>query len=198
MTPPSFRPIETRIAVSDPKDLQALGGLLASMVAAWAVLGAYALHASMPFNAIELPREHKAALVEVLPEGWRFFTRNPQEEQLQPLVLRGGAWTSASIQPASSARNLFGIDRAGRAQSVELALLLETVPGSSWADCTDTPVSCLPPPEAAVPIVNHSAGRTLCGEIAIVAQRPVPWAWAASTSPDLQMPARVVRLEVQC
>jgi antimicrobial peptide system SdpA family protein len=180
----------------EARELRCLGGLLVSMLAVWATLGAYGVHASLRFNPITLPYEHKATLMELLPEGWRFFTRNPQEEQVQPFVRRDGAWISASTQPNSRARNLFGLDRSGRAQSVELALILEALPREAWVDCTGAPSECLGPVPVALVFANPVAERSICGDVALIAQRPVPWAWAAS--PDIDMPSRVARLEVTC
>jgi antimicrobial peptide system SdpA family protein len=178
--------------------LRGLGAHLLGMFGAWIALAAYAIHASMPFNPITLPfeAEHKTALIEVLPEGWRFFTRNPQEEQVIPLVLIDGTWRPASA-PSSSARNLFGLNRAGRAQSVELGLLLEQMqPKDRWAPCDGSPAECLSRAPVATHLANPSRAPTMCGDMGFVAQRPVPWAWSANR--NLEMPAKVVRVAVKC
>ena len=38
---------------------------------------------------------------------------------------------------------------------------------------------------------------TLCGEVVISEQKPVPWAWSKLEKP-FSMPAKVLRMEVKC
>ncbi|HEY8088868.1 MAG TPA: SdpA family antimicrobial peptide system protein [Polyangiaceae bacterium] len=174
-----------------------LGALVLALGGSFAVLGAYAVHASIEVNPISLPGEDRGTMTSVLPEGWKFFTRNPQEPQIRPYVLEGGAWVTASLLPNSRARNLLGIDRSGRAQSVELGLLSESIPSSAWIACDEAPLVCLDRAPVAATIHNDFPNASVCGAVGLVSQPPVPWAWARS-SDHLDMPSRVVRVEVPC
>jgi antimicrobial peptide system SdpA family protein len=177
--------------------LRGLGALIVGTGGAFAALGAYAVHGSLQSNAVTLPFEDKATLTTVTPEGWKFFTRNPQEAQVTPYSLRGVAWVPATYLPNSRPRNWLGIDRSGRAQSIEVGLLSEHIPAEAWTSCDDAPLSCLDGAPVAASFDNEFPEPTLCGVVGLVAQKPVPWAWARSAS-HLDMPSRVVRVEIRC
>jgi antimicrobial peptide system SdpA family protein len=176
---------------------RALGALVIALGGSFGLVGAYAVHASIEVNPISLPGEDKETMTSVLPEGWKFFTRNPQEPQIRPYVLQDGAWATASLLPNSRARNLLGIDRSGRAQSVELGLLSESIPSSAWIACDEAPLVCLGRAPVAATIRNDFPNPSVCGAIGLVSQPPVPWAWARSRD-HLDMPSRIVRVEVPC
>lgn len=175
---------------------QGIGTFFVSLTGGWTVAAFLVVHASLPINPIRLAGvpEHEIAMV--APEGWKFFTRNPQEEQTLPLRHAGGTWTSASENPNSRADNLFGLDRTGRAQGFELAALVGHVAKGDWTPCDAPVAACL---DKAEPhrIQTRFPGATLCGDIGLVARPPLPWAWARSTTSP-QMPTRVVRVEVSC
>jgi len=175
---------------------QGIGTYFVALTGAWTAVGLLVVHASLPVNPIQLPGvpEHEIALV--APEGWKFFTRNPQEDQTLPFRRSNGEWISASENPNSRADNLFGIDRAGRAQGFELSALLARIGEKAWTPCDGPYSACLKQAESR-PVHMTFRGATLCGEIGIVARPPIPWAWSRS-SVQPQMPARVVRVEVTC
>jgi antimicrobial peptide system SdpA family protein len=170
---------------------------LIASVAAWAGIAAAAIHASLPLNPIELSPERELVLRELLPEGWKFFTRNPQEAQILPFALTDGAWTSASLTPNARPVNLFGLDRAGRSQGIELGTLLEQLDAGAWAECEGSPLTCLGNVPVTASLKNPFPRPSLCGELGFVSQKPVPWAWAR-LGEHVEMPARVVRVVVQC
>jgi antimicrobial peptide system SdpA family protein len=172
-----------------------LFGLALGLV--WLAVCAYALHGALPYNPITLPFEARAHTQFWLPEGWAFFTRDPRSDLM--LLFRKGSegWVSASRGPNSALVNTFGLNRAARAQSVEAGLLLNSFPDSVFKDCRDAVVACFERVAVAGSLKNTSPYPTLCGDVAIAMQRPVPWAWVASGHP-VTMPSHVVRLDVAC
>ena len=50
-----------------------------------ALLVTYALHGSMPTNPVNLPMEERIHTSLWAPEGWKFFTRDPQEERARQI-----------------------------------------------------------------------------------------------------------------
>ncbi|MGZ3460026.1 MAG: SdpA family antimicrobial peptide system protein [Archangium sp.] len=175
-----------------------VGAFMAALLSAVAVLVAYAFHASLPYNALQLPLEKELQVRVILPEGWKFFTREPQEEHhLVFARAQDGTWSRAERGTNASPMNLFGIDREGRAQGVEVGLLLDRVAKSAWQPCTESPAICLEKASLAGRIRNLTPEPTLCGVIGIAMQKPLPWAWNKSAG-HLQMPSRVVKLEVTC
>lgn len=169
------------------------------LLVGWSAAGLYAVHGQMPRNVIELPFESKLRplLPFLTPEGWAFFTRSAREPKL--LTYRraeGGRWLSADLGPHSLPSNLFGLDRKSRAQGVEIALLLGNIHKDGVVDCRDVITACLEPLPA-LPIRNTSPAPSLCGDVGIAQQEPLPWAWSAAAA-ETTMPSRVVRLSITC
>lgn len=189
-------PDANQAAPNDALRARLRGAAFLAVMAAFGAVGTYAAHGSMPANPFPLPGEESLQMRVWAPEGWRFFTRPPQEEE--PSVFSRGAsggWTNASLGANAEPRNAFGMDRRGRAQGVEIGLLMSEIPKSAWVDCEIAPSACI---DRGMPVVvkNISPVPSLCGHVAVALQKPVPWAW--SRSGRAMMPSRVARLEVQC
>ncbi|MSR07332.1 MAG: SdpA family antimicrobial peptide system protein [Gemmatimonadetes bacterium] len=164
----------------------------------WVVVAAYSLQAVLPHNPIRLPLEREIEARRWLPEGWAFFTRSPREADVSFYALRDGDWVSLVRSPHGRPSNMFGFNRASRAQYVDAALIMTTIPADAWTGCRGTPAACLDRAKRAPKDFVSKAGHpTLCGEIGLVRQQPVPWAWAAGGKP-VAMPFSVVRIAVQC
>jgi antimicrobial peptide system SdpA family protein len=172
--------------------------LAIALIASIAVV--YVFHGGMKKNALRLPFERGVNAVLWAPEGWRFFTRDAREERTSMYVRRSDGWQSAALSPNARAENAFGLDRRGRAQGVELGLLTEGIPATAWQRCEGSdPLACLERAEAPgrVRLRNVSPYPSLCGEVGLVSQKPIPWAWA-SQGLHPTMPIAIVRLEVSC
>lgn len=181
-----------------------LGLLALGLLLGWSTVAAYALHAALPYNPIKLPFEDHFDIRLLLPEGWAFFTRDPRDPRMLPYQ-RGadGQWTRASRTPNFQPHNLFGIDRGGRAQGVEMGLLMEQTRQVDRIDCEVEPTLCLERAPVGEKIRNRSPNPTLCGEVGFVFQRAVPYAWSRTNrekSPEKKiiMPSKVLRLEIEC
>jgi antimicrobial peptide system SdpA family protein len=177
--------------------LQILGTAALGLLIAAACLAAYAIHGSLPHNPIDLPFEEQLSTRAWAPEGWKFFTRNPREERPVLFVQRSGRWRRAETGPASRPRYLFGLDRAGRVQGLELGLIFEQIPRGAWRECDENPLACISSSAAAIPITNRSPKPTLCGSAGLALQKPIPWSWLELPRPVV-MPSRIVRLEIRC
>jgi antimicrobial peptide system SdpA family protein len=133
-----------------------------------------------------------------LPEGWAFFTRNPREDRY--IVYRlatGGSWIDTNLGPHNRPRNAFGLNRKSRAQGVEIGLLLVSIHDDEWLACRKSPAICLATTPVSKDFKDISPIPTLCGEIGVVMQPPVPWAWSSLPRP-VTMPSKVVRVRVHC
>ena len=184
------------MSTPDRQTLRRLGALAVALAAVAASLVAVTVHGSMPYNAMSIPGERELQTMAWAPESWRFFTRDPQEENLLPYVLEGDGFRLAT--PARGTTTYaFGIDRAGRTHGMEVAMLIEGFPKSSFHACDDAPAECLARTTRIIRTKNRNPSPTLCGSVGVVLQKPVPWAWARSGK-DITMPSRVVRLEVTC
>ena len=74
----------------------------------WLALFGYSLHAGMPFNPVRLPFEDRFRASLLMPEGWKFFTRDAREERVFLYVKSDGRWHAAMKTPHASATNAFG------------------------------------------------------------------------------------------
>lgn len=176
-----------------------LGIQLVGMVAVAVVLAMYAIPSALPFNPAQLPGRKAIQPQLWVPEGWKFFTRDPREERLFAMRRESGVWMTAGLGPNSRPANLFGLDRRSRAQGTESALILERIPKRRWQDCQGSPTQGLDGMAATDTIVNASPRPTICGDVGFVLQKPVPWAWAESAvRKPIVMPSRIVRVYVIC
>jgi antimicrobial peptide system SdpA family protein len=157
---------------------------------------ANALNAALPVTPYEVAgHQTKRAVRMFVPEGWAFFTKDPRIPT--PLAYRherGDGWRIISAGAPSSPRHVMGFDRGGRAQGTELAMLMSDFTTANWHPCAKNPVTCLSEIEASDTVVNHSH-RTVCGDVGIVMQDVLPWAWR--NAPTI-MPSKVVRIHVTC
>ena len=170
---------------------------LAAIGAVWACLFGYVLVHSLPYNPIGSQYPDRIGVRAFVPEGWAFFTKNPREQQFMAYTKQAGEWRPALSMPVARPRNVFGLNRAARAQGVELGMLLHEVPESAWSACSEPDAACLRLPPLEAPIANEASAQTLCGEVGVIFREPVPWAWRRKVSPD-EMPASVAKIRVQC
>ena len=169
---------------------------LAGSIALFATVSTYAVHAAMPANAIELPGEASFDARVIMPEGWKFFTKDAREPRLLAFTRDGERWTSSDVG-ANADGPWLGLDRRRRLQGVEIGLLLEALKTASWNKCAIGPVDCLEAAPVVAEVVNVAGITTLCGDVALVRQEPVPWAWAAHAHETI-MPSTFLRVSVQC
>jgi antimicrobial peptide system SdpA family protein len=166
----------------------------AAMVSAFLVV--LVVHAALPASPFELlPPGAKKAVIAMAPEGWSFFTKSPRDPS--PVLYwraPNGGWHSGALRPLARPGRLFGLDRAGRAQNTEIALLMDAVPPGAWRTCEQGPAVCLADAPSAAVVANGSH-RTVCGDVGIVVQEVLPWAWRDAPT---VMPSKVVRVWVAC
>ncbi|WP_075007689.1 SdpA family antimicrobial peptide system protein [Stigmatella aurantiaca] len=193
-------PVTSAPSPSRIRQARGLGLAALALILCWTTVTVYALHAALPHNPIHLPFEDQANIRMVLPEGWAFFTRDPRSDRMLPYIRGpGGQWTWASQTPNFQLQNSFGLDRAARAQGVELGLLLDEARDAGRQDCEDDPLACLEQAPVGQKLSNRSPRPTLCGQVGLVFQKAVPWAWSRSAQERrVTMPSKVLRLDVEC
>ncbi|WP_228558196.1 SdpA family antimicrobial peptide system protein [Myxococcus sp. AB056] len=177
-----------------------LGLLALGLILGWASVTMYAVHASLPYNPIHLPFEKHFDMKLILPEGWAFFTRDPREDRTLPyLRTPEGQWVWASNAPNFQLQNAFGINRVSRAQSVELGILTNDAAALEQVACNEAPSTCLERAPVAKTLRNKSPRPTMCGELGLVFQRTIPWAWSRThQDKPITLPSKVLRLNVEC
>jgi antimicrobial peptide system SdpA family protein len=181
----------------DTKQSKRVGLFLWAILTFVAVVGVYAAHPPLPHNAIHLPYEDHIDATLFLPEGWKFFTRDPQDEAITYFERAGNGWVVPANTPNGRMANYFGASRDGRGQSVELGRVISSVPKSAWHECDALPTACLDRLETGFHLTNTNRRPLVCGTIGVALQKPIPWAWSAY-DPPVVMPSHVIRLEITC
>ncbi len=176
-----------------------LGLLTFALILFWAVFGAYAVHASLPSNALHLPYEKSFHLRFWFPQHWSFFTSEPREVESVQFFRRSSEskWELVSTGPHFTFSDAYGLIRRGWAQGMEAADLMDKLQDVQPLTCHDEIASCLAQVQIASHIDNDYPKRTLCGDITFVSSKPVPWTWMAKGEAT-HMPAKLTRARVEC
>ena len=162
----------------------------------WALAIGYVVIASVMDHPLRASYRERQNLIAISPQGWAFFTRNPRESVERIYQRQSAQWRPTSFSN-SSPRNLFGVRRAARAVSAELASMLGQIPQGRWTSCTDSLDVCLRQASPPIRVENKSTLRTLCGEVAVERRPPVPWAWSRRID-RINMPGKVLRFTAVC
>ncbi|MCX4387613.1 SdpA family antimicrobial peptide system protein [Micromonospora peucetia] len=167
-----------------------LGRRIAAIALVAGLLVGYIVRAVVPVAAMPAPPGRSVARV-LIPEGWAFFTRDPRlPSPVAYTTDRDGRWR---VAPGRS-RGPAGLDKRDRARSAEISLLTRQLDGPAWTRCDREAAACLATARE-TEAANTATVRTLCGNVGIVLQEVLPWAWK-----DLPtvLPSRVARLTVAC
>lgn len=156
----------------------------------------------LPHNPFTPTGKTKIYLKSILPEGWGFFTRDPQEPAYYLFSKIDGKWQSVLRSPNAASDNLLGLQRNSRAQGYEYGRFLSQISTDSavWGKCKNLTLSeCLNQNEdfKSVEVKNVIENPTLCGDIWVVMRRPIPWAWYKDKK-NINMPMRFIRINVIC
>jgi len=146
---------------------------------------------------LNLPGGLRVVVHEVAPEGWQFFTKDPQDPTIVPYRLEDGRWTSAQLQGSLHLSTIFGLDRIARVQGVELGIVTSQIPENAWLPCKISPGTCLQKIPAELTVHDVQPYPTLCGDVGFANQAPVPWS-RARRNPIPVMPSSVARVNVLC
>jgi antimicrobial peptide system SdpA family protein len=186
-------PTEPAVKMSDTR----LGIYVLALLLFWTTVVAYTVHPALPPNPIQLPLEEKSPLLNLLPQGWGFFTRDPRSLDLSAFVKTSdGSWHAAPI-PKRFWPHPPHFSRSWKLSGVEVGLVLNELSDPQWQACQEIPTTCLGKAPLGGTVENILSPPSLCGEIGFVRQPPIPWAW--SQSPDeTVMPSEVLRLQVSC
>lgn len=172
-----------------------LGGL--GLVAAWAFVVTAAIDTGLPASPLRPLGQPSLAARSLAPQGWGFFTRDPHEPPLLVYRRDPDGWRDASFGPNAEPHQLFGWRRSARAQGVESGALLFAHGKLDFVACDADLGTCLEHGEVIDRVDNPTPDPTLCGDIALVKRRVIPWAWARTMARD-RAPAEILRLEVSC
>lgn len=148
----------------------------------------YVMVGSLPGATISISKISKIQTVSIFPEGWAFFTKNPQDEDYIIYSFDKGNQNKYEkiINPTSSPKNFFGLNRISRLQSQEIGSAIHFIQDSSWVtikgniNSNDSIIKKIKP--TLIPIISkhpYFTGTYILQKIA-----PVPWAWIKDFKPN--------------
>ena len=173
-----------------------LGVYILVLMVFWTTTIAYTVHPVLPANPLELPLETHNPFVKLLPQGWGFFTRDPRSMDMTTFVKTSTSWQS----PPSASKTwprMLEFSRRRKLTGVEAGLILDAIPEPEWQECKEAPTACLDKAPVNETVENKQQQPTLCGDVGIVRQPPIPWAWS-QTPDETVMPSEVLRIQVSC
>jgi antimicrobial peptide system SdpA family protein len=156
----------------------------------------------LPFNPFTPPAKAQIIIKTLFPQGWGFFTKGPKDKDVYLYTKKDGKLVSVLSTPYSSSKNLFGLRRDSRTQGAEYGLLLSQINAEEllWSDCINLQhLECLQKNDSikAHEVINTSKHKSICGEVWIIIQGPIPWAWSHKRE-TINMPIKFIRINVNC
>jgi antimicrobial peptide system SdpA family protein len=141
----------------------------------------YVFTSALPESTIGISRINKIRITSIIPEGWAFFTKNPQSEDAIIYEVKDSS-INKIILPSGDVSNLFGLNRRSRLQSQELGNLLTTISEDSWVyiqgSLTDS-ISLIKR-TVLIDLINPSKYPYFRGVYVVQKIVPIPWAWYKS------------------
>ncbi len=167
-----------------------------------AVIVAVVAFGSLPFKLYLGPTTANVSdiTVNLVPQAWGFFTKDPREPVLVPYTESGGEWVPASRGANASPEHTFGWDRSGRLTEYDIQLVLGGALEDDWHECaTGAAVSeCVEEAlraEGTTSVTVEADAAQLCGRVAIAREELIPM----SFSRQVYEPAREVMVrDVTC
>lgn len=133
--------------------------------------------AAFPANVLKPSNSEALTIVSKLaPQGWAFFTKDPQDVELVAYQPTAEGLRSLQTTPQSRVENIWGLTRTQRAQGPEIAALsnqltwVECVPGEVTEACVDATASF----ETVTTPIPHPS---LCGRVIVAQEKPVAWSF---------------------
>lgn len=111
------------------------------------------------------------------PQGWGFFTKSGQDPVIVPYGISEGKIESISASPVGRPKYALGLSRVGRAQGIEMGLLMKHL-DNTWEKCASRDAEkCVnrAKREPVQAIENISPHPSVCGDVIFLETEPVPF-----------------------
>lgn len=136
------------------------------------------LLSSIPSTPIAVKKAIKDFAQNLFPEGWAFFTINPQKERYYFYKINNDSLELLNLR-SSDFRNFFGLSRRIRLVGIESAIIIQQVEEKNkWISCNSFINECMQ--TDTIPtysVINNSRMQNIAGEYIIVKAKPKPWEW---------------------
>jgi antimicrobial peptide system SdpA family protein len=145
----------------------------------WGVIVFSLVASFMPDPPVRTSKSTITILRKILPQGWAFFTKDPQESfmLLYKLQCSGDSITHIKefTYKSASLANSLGFSRKARLVGGEVGVIASSLPKSGWRDGIG-PVSNIKRYS-----IKSQLNKDLLlvpeGTYMLVQRRPIPWAW---------------------
>ena len=174
-----------------------LGVGLVSIGSIWAA----ALFAALPTTVLDARSfsGDRPVISMLIPQGWSFFTRDPQSPSLVIYDLGpGDQITRAGTLPQTRPENLGGLSRNQRSQDTEKSLLARSV--TEWSTCEGEDFEACASRALILPadvVVSDATEPNFCGEHLLVLQAVTPFAFRHATSGEIQA-EEMAHIDIEC
>jgi len=182
------------IPIQDKSFLAWLALLRVGLFLVVAAIAGMVAYPAFRYNAVSNSVPRRNTLFEWLPQGWNFFTRSGRESIHMLYRHSGPGGWERMTRPAMT--DWLGFGRRPRATNVELGRLLVRMPESAFQRCAADVGSCLDSRAIYTELKAPLHPNVVCGDVAIIRQAPIPWAWSHSRKEPMPMDA--LRLRVIC
>lgn len=163
----------------------------------WAFFAFLSLLVYVEDNPIRMNYKSSQSLKMLFPQGWAFFTKSPRDENVQAYHLVNGKLEVLPGQRQATIDHLMGVKRDARAISVEYATMLYDIPATKWVKCEINASEFIKTHQVvAVKVRNTTPLALLHGDIYLISQATVPWAWSKFAK-NVILPSSILHLNIQ-
>ena len=163
----------------------------------WAAFTFFSLLVYVEDNPVRMSYKSSHNSRVLFPQGWAFFTKSPRDPNIQLYHIVNGKLEVLPGQRQATFANLMGVRRNARAMSVEYAKMLYEIPATKWVKCDINPnIFIKKYPLEALNIKNPTPRALLHGDIYLIQQATVPWAWVKFAK-NVTLPSTILHLNIQ-
>lgn len=174
-----------------------LGVGIVSIGSIWGV----ALFAALPTTVLDARGTSggRSVVSTLVPQGWSFFTRDPQTPSLVIYeVGPGSQFTTAGTLPQTRGENLGGLSRSQRSEDTEKSLIAMSI--REWTACDHESFERCAEKALLLPAEKPTPDATVpnfCGEHLLVLQSVTPFAFRHASAAEIQA-EQMVRIDIDC
>ena len=147
------------------------------------------------YTSFKFQSNYKNLVFQLLPQGWGFFTKSPRDANLYVYIKNEKTFKRASRQNFTY-KNFYGLSRVDRIKHLQLGRLLSKINDTLWSKFESKDFKSFKNGNEPIEVNNNFRKQLLRGNIFVVSQKPVPWAWSKS-SDKFNSPKKILFLHVK-
>lgn len=142
---------------------------------------------------IVLSKETQKMISTIFPEGWSFFTKNPQNQTLVVYQIIEGNLILKTVDNHNS-KNIFGLSRYSRIISYEASMLANEAMKLVWREDLMGNLKKLDFNRSGkIKVINNR--HLINGTFLLILYKPIPYAWSKS-SQEKNIPIKYITIQV--